>query len=103
MKNNNEEDVFWEKVNDVVTRMHDDLAVNIRDNFNARDTETVRNIDEFSAGNFTPGDFVITGTAGDQSVWILLHPAGKCLLMAGQETEDIEWFFRFGAVDIIRN
>lgn len=97
-----EDDVFWNKVNDVVDKIHDDLAENMRGLYANSPTVTIATMEEFTAGNFKVGDLLIAGESGDQSTWIVVHPEGKCLLLAGQETEDVDWFFRFGSVDIIR-
>lgn len=97
-----EKDVFWSKVNDIVDRMHDDLANNMRTMYGESPLVSITTMEEFTAGGFNPGDIVFAGQPGDQTVWIILHPLGKCLLLAGQETEDLDWFLRFGPVDIVR-
>lgn len=101
--------VTWDEVEKIIDKRDDDLADNVRYLYRNFPTVQVNTMEEFFATEAKHGDFVITGKpakdggeAGNQSVWILLHEGGKCLLFAGQETEDIDWFFRFGSVDIIR-
>lgn len=98
------EEAMWERINEYSNEVQNDLANNIRDIYrSALVKRDIRTMEELRAVQVKIRDLVITGSAEkrNQSVWVVLGN-DKCLLLAGQETEDVDWFFKFGGIDIYR-
>lgn len=87
--------------------MHHHIAQQMQELFTTVVGKDVKTMEEFYKLDTQPGDIVICyklegNPRPFDSAWILFGEKGKCVIIGGQETEDIDWFLRFGGVDILR-
>lgn len=98
-------DEVTDEVESDLSRTYARIAQQMLELFPTIIAKGLRSVEEYQKLDIESGDIVICYASDGETpelAWILFGSHGKCELMGDSQTEDIDWFFRFGAVDIIR-